>query len=91
MIGTADAFPLFFQAVYYLFVPDWFYVHAVGIAGAVVVVGFVAVIPESPKYMYANRRFDETKEILKVIAKKNKADITSEEIDKIVFEFQETN
>ena len=41
--------------------------------------------------MYANRRFIEAKKILKVIARKNKADITNEEIDKFVFEFEETN
>jgi len=88
LIGIGDALPLFFQAIYYLFVPNWFYLHVFGIISAVILLGFVATIPESPKYMYANRRFDETRSILKVIAKKNKASITSGEIDKMVFEFE---
>jgi len=45
-------------------------------------------IPESPKYKYINRRYDETREILKEVALKNKADVTNDEIDSIVFEFE---
>ena len=45
-------------------------------------------VPESPKYMYANRRYDETRQILKIIARKNNAEITNDQIEKIVFEFE---
>ena len=38
--------------------------------------------------MYANRRFGKTRQILKVVAHKNKAKVTKEEIDSIVFEFE---
>jgi hypothetical protein len=36
--------------------------------------------------MYANRRYDEAREILKIVAKKNGANISNYDIDNIVFE-----
>jgi len=38
--------------------------------------------------MYLNRKFDKTREILKEVALKNKADVTTDEIDQIVFEYE---
>jgi hypothetical protein len=38
--------------------------------------------------MYLNRRFDETRQILKIVAKKNGANISNEEIDNFIFEFE---
>lgn len=38
--------------------------------------------------MYVNRKYDKTREILKEVALKNKAAVTNDEIDQIVFEFE---
>jgi hypothetical protein len=38
--------------------------------------------------MYANRRFDKARQLLKVVARKNKAKVSNEEIDNIMFEFE---
>ena len=60
----------------------------VGISGAFVLLLLLFTIPESPKYYYANRHYDETRKLFKLIARKNKAKITNEEIDKFIFEFE---
>ena len=46
-------------------------------------------LPESPKWLYANNRFDEAREILKSIAKTNKSEMTAEDIDAIVFDIED--
>ena len=38
--------------------------------------------------MYVNRNYNKTRQILKIVAQKNKAQITNQEIDEIVFEFE---
>lgn len=38
--------------------------------------------------MYVNRNYDKTRELLKEVAKKNKAQVTTNEIDSIIFEFE---
>ena len=62
--------------------------HIFGIAGAIAITIIIFfTIPESPKYHYANKRFDETRKILKFVAKWNKKrEISIEDIDKIVFD-----
>lgn len=85
---AGDAFVLIYQSIFYLLLPNWYYVHSVAILFAIVLLYFNYYLPESPKYMYANRRYSETRQILKVVAKKNRAKITSLEIDAIIFEFE---
>ena len=53
----------------------------VGVVGAFVAIALVIVIPESPKFMYANNRFDEARKILKIVAKYNRSKMTASEID----------
>jgi hypothetical protein len=38
--------------------------------------------------MYANRRYDEFRQILKILARKNRINISDDKIDSIVFEFE---
>lgn len=83
-----DALVMSYQGIFYMFVPDWFYVHGVALLAGFVLLASATQFPESPKYMYANRRYDETREILKIIAKKNRASVTNEEIDNILFEYE---
>ena len=46
----------------------------------------VFVIPESPKYYYARNKFQETRKVLKIIAKMNKTSATPIDIDNIIFD-----
>jgi hypothetical protein len=61
MFTNMDALVMVYQGVFYMFVPDWFYVHSVALLATFIMVGSAYQIPESPKYMYANRRYDETR------------------------------
>ena len=54
---------------------------------AFIVLFFIMALPESPKYMYANRRFDEARSILKIIAKHNQVEAV-DDVDKIVFQYE---
>jgi hypothetical protein len=71
-----------------MYVPNWYYIHGVAIMFATGLLYLNWYMPESPKYMYVNRRFDETREILKIVASKNGAKITPMEISEILFEFE---
>ena len=57
-----------------------------GIIITFIVICVIATLPESPKYYYANRMFDRTREKLKMINQFNKSGITDEEIDDIIFD-----
>ena len=46
----------------------------------------VQFIPESPRFLYANKRYDEAREVLKKVAKFNGVKITPLEISSIVFD-----
>jgi hypothetical protein len=41
----------------------------------------VQFIPESPRFLYANKRFDEARDVLKTVARFNGAKVTPIEID----------
>lgn len=62
MVLALDALVLTYQGIFYMMVPDWFYVHGVALVISIILVSLTFYyIPESPKYMYANRRYDETR------------------------------
>jgi hypothetical protein len=88
MFTNMDALVMSYQGLFYMYVPDWYYVHGVAILAALLLVASASQFPESPKYMYANHRYDETRTILKVIAKRNGAAITNQEIENFLFEFE---
>jgi putative MFS transporter len=88
MFTNMDALVMTYQGLFYLYVPDWYYVHGVAILAAIVLLACAFQFPESPKYMYANHRYGETRQILKIIAGKNGAAVTNDEIDNFLFEFE---
>jgi MFS family permease len=54
MFLTFDALVLTYQGLFYMIVPDWFYVHGVAILISILLICTEAYyVPESPKYMYA--------------------------------------
>jgi len=85
---NGDSFVMIYQAIFYMYVPNWYYDHSVAILFGCFLLYLNYQLPESPKYLYVNKRFDETREILKIVAKNNRADITDHEIDSFVFELE---
>lgn len=64
---------MIYQALFYMYTPDWVQVHSVSFLISVATLIFAAQIPESPKYMYVTGNYDKTREILKKVAQKNNA------------------
>ena len=71
-LNCGDASVMIFQTVYYIFWKNWVYIHIIGIAGAILIILIILTIPESPKFYYANKRFNETRKVLKFVGKWNK-------------------
>jgi MFS family permease len=85
--NCTDACVLIFQSVYYYFNKNWYYLHVYGLCLAVVLITLCFFIPESPKYLYVHGRYEESRQILKLIARRNKAKgITPLEIGTLVFD-----
>lgn len=55
------------QSLIYSFNRDWVPIHAFGLFYASVVLLAIMIIPESPKWYYSMRRFDEARTCLKQI------------------------
>lgn len=86
LVNVGDASVMILQSIYYYYCRDWYYVHLFGVCGAFVAIAMVSIVPESPKFMYANNRFNEAREILKTVARWNKSKMSAKEIDLIVFD-----
>lgn len=73
---VADASLLFFQAIIYKIVPNWWYPVLIGYIGSIVLLLlFFRFIPESPCYYYVNREYDLCRKQLQYIASFNRAKI----------------
>jgi len=77
---------LVFHSIYYNYNKDWVYLHLIGIIASFIIIFVIFTIPESPKYYYANRMFDQAREKLKIINRFNNTQISSEEIDNFIFD-----
>ena len=75
-----------FQAIYYSINRNWLPIHIFGLIWCFFSLIAVFTIPESPKFYYANRRYGEARQSLKIIAKYNKGGITPEQVDELVFD-----
>ena len=58
--------------------------HVLGVIEALLIIVAASQIPESPKYLYAQKRFDEVRTIMKRIAGHNGCGCRS--IDRIIFD-----
>ena len=71
-LNVLDASVMIFQAVMYYFTRDWLPVHIVGISGALVIlIVLTTLIPESPKFYYSRKKFDEARDMLAWVEKVN--------------------
>ena len=50
----------------------------------------VMTLPESPKYLYVNRKFDQARHNLKKIARYNGSELRAADIDLLVFDTEDT-
>lgn len=71
IMNCFDASITIWQAFYYMVNPDWKPLHAYGLVFAILMMLVLMTIPESPRYLYAKGRFDETRQVLKDMALSN--------------------
>lgn len=85
-MNSCDSFTMIIQGIYYTQSNSWVGIHSYGLLWCALSTFCVLFIPESPKFYYANRRFKEARETLKIIAHYNDTLFSSSDIDKIVFD-----
>jgi MFS family permease len=71
LVNCGDACVMIFQSIYYLFCKNWLYLHIYNLLSAGLIILLVMLLPESPQYYYANKKFDLAREALIRIAKIN--------------------
>ena len=68
-LNIGDSMNLVIQCFYFdLISNNWIYLHGFGILWVSSLIYGLLRIPESPKFLYTNGRFDETREVLAQIA-----------------------
>ena len=72
LLNVGDASTMILQCLYYLIISNnWLYLHLVGIICGIILIYPLWKIPESPKYLYAKKHFDQSRQVLAHIAKMN--------------------
>lgn len=71
---------MFWQAIYWYFNPNWKPVHIFGLIYSVVIISFLVTLPESPKWLYASRRYDQARKSLAIVAKRNNSSYDTNDI-----------
>lgn len=72
IVNCGDACIMIFQSIYYYFCKNWLYLHVFNLVSACLIILLVMILPESPKYYYANKNYDKARETLMKIAKYNR-------------------
>lgn len=70
-LNCMDASIMITQSIYYSFNRDWYPLHVFGLIYQCIMLLAALVIPESPKFMYTNKRFENSKKILQQVARFN--------------------
>ena len=83
--NTGDALVMVMQAIYYSQLRDWQPLHSFQLAFCAVILVLILRIPESPKFYYTQKRFNEARIVLKEVAWMN-GKMRAEEVDGIVFD-----
>ena len=81
-----DGSIMIIQSIYYYFDHHWRPLHVFGICMYILVLIGTLTLPESPKYLYARSHFKQSRQSLKVVAKFNRAKVTSQQIDDLIFD-----
>ena len=78
LMNSGDASIMIWQSLYYLIYKDWWVLHYSGFAISVILIAIISMfIPESPKFYYANKRFQEARDQLLYIAQFNGTKISA--------------
>lgn len=89
LLLALDASQLLFEAIYYYYFRDWEPLFMFFIFFYVMVVLAVLQLPESPKYLYAKKKFDEARLSLQTIAYHNKGAEGAKLVESITFDLEE--
>jgi MFS family permease len=63
--NVGDSLVMIFQGIYYSYNRDWLPLHEFGLLISAVVMIGILLLPESPKFYYANRKFNKARECMK--------------------------
>ena len=85
-LNCGDATTMIMQAIYYKYNDNWLPLHIFGLIWCFLNLIAVWVIPESPKFFYANKRFQEAKKSLQTVLKFNKPDMDPSILEALVFD-----
>ena len=75
-VNCVDSTTMIFQAIYYSFSKYWLNLHLFNMCVAIAIIVMIQFIPESPVFLYANKRYDEAREVLKFMGRFNQSKAT---------------
>jgi hypothetical protein len=71
MLNVGDCMIMICQSIYYSYSKHWESLHYFGFFASIAIINMVSMLPESPKYLYANGKFDEARAVIGYIAEAN--------------------
>ena len=75
LVQIYDSLLMVQSCLYFMYVSkDWFYLHLGILALNIIACALCFLLPESPQFLYRAHRFEEAREIFRIIAKINKKD-----------------
>jgi len=90
-MNIGDASVLIFHAIWYGISPNWAPLHFFGLCYGAFIIFLVFNLPESPKFLYAKKRFDEARVVFMHISIQNgeASYINSADVKHMVFDTEE--
>jgi len=64
VLNACDASVMIFQSLYFKNNPDWLPLHVFGLYLSFVIIIAGLFIPESPKFLYAKKQFNKSRQVL---------------------------
>jgi len=73
IIGAIDGLTLFFASLYFMYASkNWQYLYFFSVCVAAAALFMILKLPESPKFLVKVKKYDKAREVLRLMAKKNK-------------------